>query len=251
MTTIILNGANGKMGKNVIEIVEENKDSYKIVAGVDKNIEKSIYNFEISTDFEDKYKADAIIDFSHPDSLDSLLEFSKKNKIPLVIATTGYNEEQIEKIKLASKETPIFFTFNMSLGINLLLSLVKKSYKVLQDNFDVEIVEKHHNQKIDAPSGTALMIADAINEEANNKFQYIYNRQNVRKKREKNEIGIHSIRAGTIVGEHEVIFSGKDETISITHTATSKKVFAFGAIRAAEFIKDKKPGLYSMEDLNL
>lgn len=251
MTTIILNGANGKMGKNVIEIVEENKDSYKIVAGVDKNIEKSIYNFEISTDFEDKYKADAIIDFSHPDSLDSLLEFSKKNKIPLVIATTGYNKEQIEKIKLASKETPIFFTFNMSLGINLLLSLVKRSYKVLQDNFDVEIVEKHHNQKIDAPSGTALMIADAINEEANNKFQYIYNRQNVRKKREKNEIGIHSIRAGTIVGEHEVIFSGKDETISITHTATSKKVFAFGAVRAAEFIKDKKPGLYSMEDLNL
>ena len=173
MTTIILNGANGKMGKNIIEIVENNKEKYKIVAGVDKNIDKNVYDFVMSTEFKDTYSANVIIDFSHPDSLNSLLEFSKKKRIPLVIATTGYSKEQIEKIEVPCKEIPIFFTFNMSVGINLLIDLVKKSYKALQDGFDIEIVEKHHNQKIDAPSGTALMIADAINKEANKKFEYM------------------------------------------------------------------------------
>lgn len=249
MTNIILNGANGKMGKNVIDLVKSDEKNFNIVYGVDKNKKENIYNIEILKNFKDDVKADAIVDFSHPDSLEELLNFSKKTKTPVVIATTGYSDEQIEKIKLASKDVAIFFTFNMSLGINLLLSLVKKSYQILQDNFDVEIVEKHHNQKIDAPSGTAIMIAQAINEEANGKFKYIYNRQNIRKKREKNEIGIHSIRAGTIVGEHEVIFSGEDETISISHIATSKKIFAMGALKAAEFIKTKKIGLFNMKDL--
>ena len=249
MTNIILNGANGKMGKNVIDLIKNDEKNFNIVYGIDKKKEKNLYNIEISKDFKYDVKADVIIDFSHPDSLEELLKFSEKTKTPVVIATTGYSDEQIEKIKFASKNVAIFFTFNMSIGINLLLSLVKKSYQILQNDFDIEIVEKHHNQKIDAPSGTAIMIAQAINEEANGKFKYIYNRQGVRKKREKNEIGIHSIRAGTIVGEHEIIFSGEDETISITHIANSKKIFAAGALKAAKFIKTKKVGLFNMKDL--
>ena len=169
--------------------------------------------------------------------------------MPLVIATTGYNKTQIQKIKNASEKIPIFFTFNMSLGINLMVNLVTKAYSILKDNFNIEIVEKHHNQKIDSPSGTALMLADAINEKANGRFKYVYNRQSVRKKREENEIGIHSIRAGTIVGEHEVILAGNDEILTISHTATSKNVFAQGALKAAEFIKTKKQGLFNMTDI--
>lgn len=249
MTKLILNGANGKMGKTIIELVKTNEKNFNIVYGVDKNTEKNIYNIEIYNNFKEDIKTDVIIDFSNPDSLESVLSFSTKTKTPIVIATTGYSQKQIEKIKNASKETAIFFTFNMSIGINLLIELVKNSYKILKNNFDIEIIEKHHNQKIDAPSGTAIMIANAINEEADGKFEYIYNRQNVRKKRENNEIGIHSIRAGTIVGEHEVIFSGEDETISISHIATSKKIFAVGSLKAAEFIKTKKSGLFNMKDL--
>ena len=238
MTSIILNGANGKMCENVFNIVENNPENFKIVLGIDPNPNsKNFYNFKVERNFPNNVLADVVIDFA------------QNKKTPVVIATTGYSKEQIKKIKDASKNIPIFFTFNMSLGINLLTSLVKKSYNILKNNFDIEIIEKHHNQKIDAPSGTALMIADAINEEANNKFEYIYNRQNVRKKREKNEIGIHSIRAGTIVGEHEVIFSGEDEILKISHTATSKKIFALGALKAAEFIKNKPAGIYNMKDL--
>ncbi len=251
MTSIILNGAKGKMGGKIIEIVQSNSQQFKIVLGIDRNLKdnEKIFDFKIIKNFPNSYNADAIIDFSHPDALEELLCFATKNKTPLVIATTGYSDLNIEKIKLASKKIPIFFSFNMSLGINLLLSLVKKSYKILKDNFDIEIIEKHHNQKIDAPSGTALMIANEINKEANGKFKYTYNRQNIRQKREQNEIGIHSIRAGTIVGEHEVIFSGNDETISISHSATSKNIFAVGAIKAAEFIKNKPAGLYNMNNL--
>lgn len=250
MTSIILNGANGKMCENVFNIVENNPENFKIVLGIDPNPNsKILYNFKIEKNFPENVSADVVIDFSNPNSLNELLNFAESKKMPVVIATTGYSKEQIEKIKDASKNIPIFFTFNMSLGINLLTNLVKKAYNILKNNFDIEIIEKHHNQKIDAPSGTALMIADAINEEADNKFEYVYNRQNVRKKREKNEIGIHSIRAGTIVGEHEVIFSGEDEILKISHTATSKKIFALGALKAAEFIKNKPAGIYSMKDL--
>lgn len=250
MTSIILNGANGKMGENVFKLVKSNPENFKIVLGIDPNPSSTnIYNFKVEKNFPNDAVADVVIDFSHPNSLDAILNFAQNKKTPIVIATTGYSKEQIEKIKDASKSIPIFFTFNMSLGINLLTSLVKKAYNILKNNFDIEIIEKHHNQKIDAPSGTALMIADAINEEANNKFEYIYNRQNVRKKREKNEIGIHSIRAGTIVGEHEVLFSGEDEMLKISHTATSKKIFALGALKAAEFIKNKTNGIYNMKDL--
>ena len=250
MTLIILNGANGKMGKSVINAVEKNNEKFKIVAGVDFSPPKfNVYDFKIEKNFPKNCKADAIIDFSNPNALEDLLQFSKTEKIPLVIATTGYTEDQIKKIEEASKTVAIFFTFNMSLGINLLIELVKKSNKVLKTDFDIEIVEKHHNQKIDAPSGTAIMIADAINNQNNDYYEYIYDRQKVRQKRQKNEIGIHSIRAGTIIGEHEVIFSGEDEIISISHTALSKNVFAIGAIKAAEFIKTKDKGLYNMKDL--
>lgn len=250
MTLIILNGANGNMGSKVFDVTEKNSKNFKIVLGIDTNAKNTKYKgTEILNKWPKTFKADVLIDFSHPDSLEDILNFATFNQMPLVIATTGYNKTQIQKIKNASEKIPIFFTFNMSLGINLMVNLVTKAYSILKDNFNIEIVEKHHNQKIDSPSGTALMLADAINEKANGRFKYVYNRQSVRKKREENEIGIHSIRAGTIVGEHEVILAGNDEILTISHTATSKNVFAQGALKAAEFIKTKKQGLFNMTDI--
>ena len=166
-----------------------------------------------------------------------------------MLATTGYSKEEVEKIKNASKETPLFFSWNMSLGINLLVQLSKKAASILGNQFDIEIVEKHHNQKIDAPSGTALMIANGINEVFDNEKEYIYERQSKREKREQKEIGIHAVRGGTIVGVHEVIFAGNDEVITLSHSATSKTVFAEGSINAAVFIKGKEVGLYDMSNL--
>ena len=250
MTTIVLNGALGNMGKKVFDVAEKNSKNFKISLGIDINSKKNSYNdVEILNKWPKNFKADVLIDFSHPDSLEDVLNFATSNKMPLVIATTGYNKMQIQKIKNTSEKIPVFFTFNMSLGVNLMVNLVTKAYSILKDCFNIEIIEKHHNQKIDAPSGTALMLADAINEKANGRFKYVYNRQNVRKKREENEIGIHSIRGGTIVGEHEVMFSGQDEILTISHTATSKNVFAQGALKAAEFIKTKKQGLFNMTDI--
>ena len=193
-------------------------------------------------------KPDVIIDFSHPSALDSLIGYALSTGTPLVLATTGYSDEQIEKIKKSSEQIPVFFTFNMSLGINLLVELAKKATAVLGDQFDIEIVEKHHNQKIDAPSGTAIMLANAVNDTLDNKMKYTYDRHSQRKKREKNEIGIHSIRGGTIVGEHDVIFAGRDEVITLSHQASSKEVFAVGSVNAAIFMNGKKKGLYTMAD---
>lgn len=251
MTSIILNGALGKMGRCISEMVKQCNANFEIVAGVDPSITKNYSDTEIkiTANFPQNVKADAIIDFSNVNALSGLLDFAKTNNIPLVLATTGYNENQIEQIKKYSEILPIFFTFNMSLGINLVMQLIKKAFNTLGKDFDIEIIEKHHNKKIDAPSGTALMLADAINFEAKNYYKYIYNRHDIRKKRDDNEIGMHSVRAGSIVGEHEVIFSSQDETISIKHIANSKSVFAAGALRAAAFIKNKKPGLYNMSDL--
>jgi 4-hydroxy-tetrahydrodipicolinate reductase len=178
-----------------------------------------------------------------------MLEFAKQKKIPAVICTTGYSDEQIKKINDAAKVIPIFFSSNMSLGISLIKDLAKKAVSVLGEEFDVEIVEKHHNQKIDAPSGTALMLANEINSEVGEKYTYEFDRHSKRQKRSKNEIGIHSVRGGTIVGEHEVIFAGKDEVITISHSAFSKKVFAVGAVNAVRFIIDKPAALYTMDDL--
>ena len=193
-------------------------------------------------------KADVIVDFSNPAVLDSLLAYAKEKKLPCVICTTGYTEEQKEKIKEAAKEIPIFYSGNMSLGINLIIELAKKAAAVFGNNFDIEIVEQHHNQKLDAPSGTALMIADAVSE-VKTDAEYVYDRHAYRKKRDKKEIGIHSVRGGNIVGEHEIIFAGTDEILKISHSARSKSVFAVGALNAASFLKGKEPGMYDMSDL--
>ena len=194
-------------------------------------------------------ESDVIIDFSHHSNIFKIHEYVKKTHKPVVIATTGYTEEDTAKIHKASEQIPVFFTFNMTLGINLLANLAKTAAKVLGGQYDIEIIEKHHNQKIDAPSGTAIMLADAINEELDNKYHYVYDRHSVRAKREKTEIGMHSVRGGTIVGEHEIIFAGRDEVISLKHEAHSKQVFAVGAVNAGVFLCGKPAGLYAMSDL--
>lgn len=244
---ILLCGANGKMGKVVYECASafENTD---VVAGVDPYGEND--NFPVYRSFDDvDTKADVIIDFSHPALLSSMLKFATENKIPAVVATTGLDENGLNLIKEASKEIPVFFTANMSLGVNLISELAKKAAAVLSPDFDIEIVEMHHNQKIDAPSGTALLLADEISSVLENEPVYEFDRHSKRMKRSKNEIGISSVRGGTIVGEHEIIFAGTDEVIKISHSAYSKKLFANGAINAAKFIVNAQSGLYSMKDV--
>lgn len=247
MTDIILCGANGKMG-NVIKDIVSKRDDCRIAAGIDLNTESD--SFPIYSSFDEiKEDADVIIDFSNPALLNDLLDFAVKKSMPVVIATTGYDESQKKQIEEASRKTSVFFTYNMSLGINLLANLAKKAVQVLGDGFDIEIIEKHHNQKIDAPSGTALMLADAICEELNKPMKYEYDRHSKREKRTKNEIGMHAVRGGTIVGEHEIMFAGRDEIITLSHSARSKEVFAVGAVNAALFLKDKPAGMYSMKEM--
>jgi 4-hydroxy-tetrahydrodipicolinate reductase len=248
MINILLSGCNGKMGQ-VITKLSGQIDNLKIAAGYD--ISDSGKNpYPVFKNLEDcNVKFDVIIDFSNPDALENLLKFAVAHKVPAVIATTGLSQVHKTKLEAASKIIPVFYTANMSLGINVIMDVVKKVAKILEGSFDIEIVEKHHNQKIDAPSGTALAIADAINGILNEKQEYIYDRHSRRKKRGRNEIGIHAIRGGTIVGEHSVIFAGNDEIIEINHTAMSKDIFGTGALRAALFIHDKKPGMYNMNDI--
>ncbi|MCM1298986.1 MAG: 4-hydroxy-tetrahydrodipicolinate reductase [Firmicutes bacterium] len=248
MTKIVITGASGKMGRTIAALAKQ-RDDCEIIAGIDIIPAQFDYFPLVQRPFDLTEKPDVIIDFSHPSALEELLSYCKMKNVPIVIATTGYTDEQIAQIKAAAQQIPIFFTFNMSLGINLLVELAKQTARVLGDQFDVEIVEKHHNLKKDAPSGTAIMIAEAINGVYNNDKKYIYDRHNVRKPRDKEEIGISSVRGGTIVGEHEVIFAGHDEIITLSHSAQSKEVFAVGAINAAIFIKDKGAGLYEMTDL--
>ncbi len=248
MTDITICGACGKMGRVIYDIISARNDC-RVVSGVDK-VGESYGDFPVYNKISKlESKPDVIIDFSHPSLLDDLLEYCLTNGVAAVIATTGYSQEQISKIHKAAESIPIFFTFNMSLGINLLADLAKRAVKVLGDQFDIEIVEKHHNQKIDAPSGTAIMLGEAINAEAGNKYNYVYDRHSVRAKRTKNEIGMHAIRGGTIVGEHEIIFAGRDEVITLKHEAHSKSVFAVGSVNAAMFLKGKPAGLYAMSDL--
>lgn len=236
------------MGRVIASCILDRNDC-EVVAGVDKVAEQYARFPVYATLAEVKEKADVIIDFSHPSALDDLLAYCRQTGTALVAATTGYSPEQTAQIKAAANEIPVFFSFNMSLGINLLAELAKKAVSILGDQFDIEIVEKHHNQKIDAPSGTALMLADAINDELDEKYQYIYDRHSQRKKRSKSEIGIHSIRGGTIVGEHDVIFAGRDEVITLSHSAASKQVFAVGAVNAAVYMAGKPAGLYDMGDM--
>lgn len=248
MVRILLSGCCGTMGRVVADCAKRQQE-YEIVAGIDIRKDETL-RFPVYINPENiQTQADVLIDFSNPALLDPLLDFGLRTKTPLVLCTTGYNRQQTDAIKFASAQIPIFSSGNMSLGINLLIELAKKAAKVLGNDFDIEIIEKHHNKKIDAPSGTALMIADGVTNVLDQNMEYIYDRHSRRKAREKNEIGIHSIRGGTIVGEHEVIFAGPQETITLSHSAQSKEIFALGALHAAEFIKDKVPGLYSMANM--
>ncbi|MBE7012954.1 MAG: 4-hydroxy-tetrahydrodipicolinate reductase [Ruminococcaceae bacterium] len=247
MINVLLSGCNGKMGKVITSVLEKDGTA-TIVCGYDINTQSCAYPVydDLSAVTE---KADVVIDFSNPAAADKVMDFCSERRIPLVEATTGLDEVQRTKLETISKKMPVFYSANMSVGVNLLISLVKKAAAILEGNFDIEIIEKHHNQKIDAPSGTALMIADEIASALKGGCQYVYDRHNDRKKRESTEIGIHSVRGGTIVGEHSVIFAGNDEVIEINHSAAGKEVFAVGAIKAARFLVGKQPGLYNMEDL--
>ena len=248
MTQIILCGCAGKMGLAVQAAVSGREDC-EIVAGVDIT-GKEQSGFPVYTNIHQVTEpAQVLIDFSHPSALEDILVYCKARGIAAVLCTTGYSPEQVKTIREAAKTMPVLYSRNMSLGINLLIGLAQKAATVLGSDFDVEILEMHHNQKIDAPSGTALMIADAISKVRTDDTKYTYDRHSQRKKREPNEIGIHAVRGGTIVGEHQVIFAGHHETITLSHSAQSKELFAIGAVNAAVFIHGKGPGLYDMSDL--
>ncbi|NLM10964.1 MAG: 4-hydroxy-tetrahydrodipicolinate reductase [Clostridiaceae bacterium] len=248
MVRILLSGCNGKMGQVITNIARYRED-VKIVAGFD--IDDSVRNdYPVFTQLDQcNVPVDVIVDFSHPAALLNVLNYAVSGKIPLIVATTGLSDEQVSKLKEYSRNIPILFSANMSLGVNLLLELVQKAAKLLYSNFDIEIVERHHNQKIDAPSGTALALADAINQALPEKYRYVYDRHTNRVKRSKDEIGIHAIRGGNIAGDHTVIFAGNDEIIELRHVANSKEIFGVGALKAAVFIHDKEPNFYSMKDL--
>ncbi|SEF71212.1 dihydrodipicolinate reductase [Caloramator fervidus] len=246
---ILLHGCNGKMGQVLTRIISQMED-IKVVCGVDKNPEKFNNPYPVYDSLEKvKEKVDVLIDFSNHSALDSILKFGLDNKVPLVICTTGFSKEEKDKIKEASKNIPILNSANMSIGINLITKILNQIAPILYEDFDIEIIEKHHNQKLDSPSGTALMLADAINSSLNNKLEYVYGRHSKTDKRKKQELGIHAIRGGAIVGEHSVIFAGYGEVIEINHTALSRDVFAYGAIKGAKFIIGKEAGLYTMNDV--
>lgn len=249
MTKVIMNGCNGKMGQNITSIVNEDPD-IEIVAGVDlyDGIKNDYPVFKTIEDCD--IAADVIIDFSNAKAVDALLCYSVDKQIPVVLCTTGLSEEQLDKVEECSKQVAILKSANMSLGINTLMELLKKAALVFAPaGYDMEIVEKHHNQKLDAPSGTALALADSMNEALDNAYEYKYDRSQERKKRDKYEIGISAVRGGNIVGEHEVIFAGQDEVIEFKHTAYSKAVFAKGAVEAAKFLAGKPAGKYDMADV--
>lgn len=249
MVKVIMHGCNGRMGKMIADIVNTN-DNMEIVAGVD-TFDEGKNPFPVFSSIKDcDVCADAIIDFCNAKAVDGLLEYCVDKKIPCVLCTTGLSEEQLAKVKEASTKVAILKSANMSLGINMLLKLLKEATGVLAPaGFDIEIVEKHHNQKLDAPSGTALALGDAVNEALNNEYEYVYDRSNRRMKRPVKEIGYSAVRGGTIVGDHDVIFAGQDEVITFSHSAYSRAVFAKGAVAAAEYLYDKGPGMYDMSDV--
>ena len=249
MIKVLMHGCNGKIGQTIARIIK-NHEGIEVVAGVDPNLNIA-NNFPVFTSLEAcDVAVDVIIDFSTAKAIPTLLDYVARHQTPVVICTTGLSDEDIKKLHQISTQVPIFFSANMSLGINLLIALAKRATEILSDSdFDIEIIEKHHNQKIDAPSGTALAIADAMNDTLDHAYKYRYDRTTTREKRPKNEIGIHAVRGGTIVGEHEILFAGNDEFITLKHQATSKEVFAVGAIKAAKFLANKGPGLYNMEHL--
>lgn len=245
---LIISGCNGRMGQAITRLCEQTSD-IEIVAGLDVITEKRNGYPVFADPMECQIAADVLIDFSNATLLDQLLPYCLQRKLPAVICTTGHSPEQLNALESASKKLPVFKSGNMSLGINLITILLKKAAAVLGENFDVEIVEKHHHGKMDAPSGTAIMLADAVREGLSYEPEYVYERQSVRQPRGKQEIGISAVRGGTIVGEHEVLFCGQDEVITFKHTAYSREIFANGAITAARFLsKVNAPGLYDMND---
>ena len=247
MIKVLINGCNGKMGQEVAKQVDKT-EGFTVLSGVDR-LDTGDNNFPVYTSYENITEMpDIIIDFSVPEATFKALEFASKNNIPIVIATTGFTDEQTNKIKEYSKTIPIFKSANMSFEINLMAKIVAQMATLINDA-DIEIVEAHHNRKIDAPSGTALLLADSINSALDNKMNYEYNRHAKREKRSKNEIGIHSIRGGNIVGKHTVSFYSDDEYFEITHNVSSRSVFAKGAVKAADFLVHKAPGLYDMNNL--
>ena len=244
-----MNGCNGKMGQVITGLIEQD-ETVEIVAGIDqydgiKNdypVYASIENCEV--------EADAVIDFSNAAAVDGLLDYCVKRQIPVVLCSTGLSEEQLKKVEESSKKVAVLKSGKMSLGVNTLLEILPKIVKILAPaGFDMEIVEKHHNQKLDAPSGTALALADCLNDAVGGEYEYKYDRTKERKKREKNEIGISAVRGGSIVGEHEIIFAGMDEVIEVKHTAYSRAIFGKGAIEAAKFLNGKPAGRYDMSDV--
>ncbi len=249
MVRAIMHGCNGKMGQVITSLIKAD-EGIELVAGVDTYTGiRNDYPVFQSIDQCD-VKADVIIDFSNAGAVDALLDYCADKQVPVVLCTTGLSEEQLEKVKETAGKTAVLKSANMSLGINLLLKLLRDAAKVLAPaGFDIELVERHHNQKVDAPSGTALALADSINESMGNEYEYVYDRSQVRKKRDKKEIGISAVRGGTIVGDHEVIFAGADEVIEFRHTAYSKAVFGKGAVEAAKFLAGKPAGAYDMADV--
>lgn len=248
MINIIIHGCGGKMGKVVEGLVKEDSQ-LTIAAGIDPRDIQADYPVFHSVD-ECTVKADVIIDFSTASAIPALLDYCVKTGTPAVLCTTGFSDELNNQVKEASKSVAILKSANMSVGVNLIMNLVKKAAEALYDSgFDIEILEKHHNQKIDAPSGTAIAIADSINEALDGKLNYVYDRSQVREKRTRDQLGISAIRGGTIVGEHNVIFAGKDEIITLSHTALSKEIFAVGAVKAAKFLAGKPAGFYTMKEV--
>ncbi len=246
MVRIIMHGCNGKMGQVITGLVARDEE-VQIVAGIDP-FDDGHNSYPVFSSFHDCIvKADVIIDFAAAQAMDGLLEYVNANKIPAVICTTGLSEEQIARIHKTSEQVAILKSANMSLGVNTLFKLLKQATAILAPaNFDMEIVEKHHNQKVDAPSGTALAMADAMKEALDDSYYYKFDRSQERAKRDPKEIGISAVRGGTIVGEHEVFFCGEDEVIEFKHTAYSKSIFAKGAIEAAKFLAGKPAGMYDM-----
>ena len=249
MVRAIMHGCNGKMGRVITGLIRDD-DAIEIVAGID-TYTGTANDYPVFESIEAcDVEADVVIDFSNASAVDHLLDYCAKKKLPVVLCTTGLSEEQLRKVEETAEQTAVLKSANMSLGINLLLKLLQNAAKVLGPaGFDIELVERHHNQKVDAPSGTALALADSVNEALDNQYTYVFDRSQVRQKRGEKEIGISAVRGGTIVGDHEVIFAGADEVIEFKHTAYSKAVFGKGAVEAAKFLAGKNAGKYDMSDV--
>lgn len=249
MVRIIMNGCNGHMGQVISNLVAQDSQA-QITAGVDI-ADNGKNEYPVFTELEKcQVETDVMIDFSSAKATDQVLAYCREKKLPLVLCTTGLSEEQLAKVEETAKETAVLRSANMSLGINMLLKLLQDAAKILATaGYDMEIVERHHNLKVDAPSGTALALADSLNEAMDGQYHYVFDRSQKREKRESKEIGISAVRGGTIVGDHEVIFAGPDEVIEFKHTAYSKAVFGKGAVEAAKFLKGQPAGLYNMSDV--